>query len=388
MFAEFRWVYQFWLRSHYNTNILHLEKLILTNFKNYAFQELECSPTLNCFVGLNGMGKTNLLDAIYYLCMGKSHFNLSDIHVVLHDTSFFRLEGHFRKENKLEKIVVKVQPRRHKEMERNGVPYQRLSDHVGFLPVVFIAPDDTYLITEGSEARRSFLDNTLSQLDHSYLQHLIFYNKVLRQRNATLKKFGETQRYNPALIEVYDQQMLEPATYIHRRRQDFIEDFRPHLQEVVRRLSSARETVDCRYDSKLNEQPLDVLLREASDKDRVLERTTAGIHKDDLTFSIEGYPLKKFGSQGQLKSFVLALKLAQYELLRQNKGIAPLLLLDDIFDKLDRNRVEQLLSLLLTRSFGQVFITDTHEQRLEDIIRQVGANYRKFIVENGQAEPA
>ncbi len=334
------------------------------------------------------MGKTNLLDAVYYLCMGKSHFNLPDIHVVQHDADFFRLEGHFRIDERKEKIVAKVQPRRRKELERNDVPYRRLSDHVGLIPVVFIAPDDTYLITEGSEARRSFLDNTLSQLDHQYLQQLILYHKVLRQRNALLKQFGESRTFNPALIEIYDQQLLEPAAYIHEQRAQFIDAFRPYLRETVAVLSGERESVDCVYRSRLEEAPLAELLREAADKDRVLERTTVGIHKDDLLFSIGGYPLKKFGSQGQLKSFVLALKLAQYELLRQDKKQAPILLLDDIFDKLDRSRVEQLIQLLLSRRFGQTFITDTHEQRLEEIIRQVGANYRKFIVENGQAIPS
>lgn len=360
----------------------------MTHFKNYTSQQLDCSPTLNCIVGLNGMGKTNLLDAVYYLCMGKSHFNLPDIHVVEHDAGFFRLEGHFQLNKRREKIVAKVQPRRRKELERNDVPYQRLSDHVGLITVVFIAPDDTYLITEGSEARRSFIDNTLSQLDHQYLQELILYNKVLRQRNALLKQFGENRNYNPALIQVYDQQLLEPAAYIHEQRRQFIDAFRPYLRETVAVLSRERESVDCLYRSKLSETPFPELLQEAAEKDRILERTTVGIHKDDLQFTIEGYALKKFGSQGQLKSFVLALKLAQYELLRQHKDRAPILLLDDIFDKLDRSRVEQLLQLLLSREFGQIFITDTHEKRLEEIILQVGANYRKFIVENGRAIPS
>jgi DNA replication and repair protein RecF len=365
---------------------LYLEKLILTNFKNYESESLSCSPQLNCMVGMNGMGKTNLLDAVYYLCMGKSHFKLVDSNVMRHEAGFFRLEGHFILSGRNEKIVAKVQPRRRKELERNGVSYQRLSDHVGLLPVVFIAPDDTYLISEGSEARRQFLDNTLSQLDHRYLQELIRYNQVLKQRNALLKQFGESGRSQPDLLEVYDRQLLEPAGYIHRRRRDFLADFAPYLTETVHILSGAREEVSCAYRSRLDEAPLEKLLRDAREKDCLLERSTVGIHKDDLVFLLGEHPLKRFGSQGQLKSFVLALKLAQYELLRRHKEVAPILLLDDIFDKLDRSRVEQLLGLLLSRSFGQIFITDTHEQRLENIIRRFDANYRTFKVINGHAE--
>jgi len=367
---------------------IQLEKLILTNFKNYESESLDCSPRLNCIVGMNGMGKTNLLDAVYYLCMGKSHFKLVDGNVVRHKADFFRLEGHFRLAGRLEKIVAKVQPRRRKELERNGVAYQRLSDHVGLLPVVFIAPDDTYLIAEGSEARRQFLDNTLSQIEHRYLQELIRYNQVLKQRNALLKQFAERGHSDPALLEVYDRQLLEPADYIHRRRSEFLADFTPNLIETVRILSGAREEVACVYRSQLNDASLEQLLRDAREKDCYLERSTVGIHKDDLHFLLGDYPLKRFGSQGQLKSFVLALKLAQYELLRRHKELAPILLLDDIFDKLDRGRVEHLLGLLLSRQFGQVFITDTHEQRLENIIRQFDADYCKFKVSNGRASGA
>ena len=365
---------------------LYLERLILTNFKNYESEHLSCSPQLNCIVGMNGMGKTNLLDAVYYLCMGRSHFKLVDSNVVRHEAGFFRLEGHFQVEGRAEKIVAKVQPRRKKELERNGVAYQRLSDHVGLLPVVFIAPDDTYLVSEGSEARRRFLDNTLSQLDHRYLQELIRYHQVLKQRNALLKQFGESGRVQPALLEVYDAQLLPPAEYIHQRRTAFLADFVPYLTETVSILSGAREAVSCAYRSRLSETPLASLLQEAREKDCLLERTTVGIHRDDLVFRLGDYPLKRFGSQGQLKSFVLALKLAQYELLRRHKERRPILLLDDIFDKLDRSRVEQLLGLLLERPFGQIFITDTHEQRLETIIRQLDAKYRTFKVVNGHVE--
>ncbi len=364
---------------------MKLESFILTNFKNYSLQRIECSPGLTCFIGRNGMGKTNLLDAIYYLCMGKSYFNMPDSLAVKHTESFFRLEGHFTVDGKKEVVVAKVIPRKKKELERNSVPYRRLSEHVGLLPVVMIAPDDTNLATEGSETRRSFLDNTLSQLDNNYLQQLITYNKVLQQRNALLKQFGENGSYNPALVEAYDRQMTGPATAIHQARLQFMEPFRQLLRQLYQSISGEAEEVDCQYVSKMEQAPLDELLREAAEKDRILQRTTVGPHKDDLDFTIRGYPLKRFASQGQLKSFILALKLAQYRKLMKEKRTPPILLLDDIFDKLDNERGRQLLELLIEGEFGQAFITDTDEQRLEAAVRQFGQQYLKYLVENGTA---
>lgn len=364
---------------------LHLQHYILTNFKNYASQRIDCSPRLNCYVGYNGMGKTNLLDAVYYLCMGKSHFNLPDSLIARHDEAFFRLEGHFLRENRPERIVAKVMPRKKKELERNNTAYLRLSEHVGLLPVVMIAPDDTYLATEGSEARRRFLDNTLSQLDNHYLQQLITYNKVLQQRNALLKQFADSGRYNIALIEAYDQQLLGPGRAIHEARRQFMSRFQEILREKYRVISGEAESIDCTYDSKLNDHSFESLLEGAREKDRILQRTTVGIHKDDLDFTIAGYALKRFASQGQLKSFVLALKLAQYRLLQSEKKMAPILLLDDIFDKLDNERVRHLLGLLLEGDFGQVFITDTDENRLGAIVEHFGQEYLNYRVDSGKA---
>ena len=364
---------------------MRLQKLILTNFKNYASQQIDCSAKLNCFVGKNGMGKTNLLDSIYYLCMTKSHFGLPDKAVVSHDMDFLRLEGIFHSEEKKEKIVAKVIPRKKKEFERNDVPYTRLSEHIGFLPVVFIAPDDTLIVLEGSEVRRKFLDNTLSQLDPVYLKHLISYNKVLKQRNAALKQFGENHNYNPALIQAYDQQLIPSGNYIHQKRKIFLEEFRSLLLEMQQIISGKAENVDCQYQSNLDKAPFADLLTEAVERDRILQRTTRGIHKDDLEFTIDGYPLKRFASQGQLKTFVLALKLAQYRILERHKKKLPLLLLDDIFDKLDSLRVHQLLQLLLKENFGQIFITDTHENRIEEIAKKFESAYSKFVIENGIA---
>jgi DNA replication and repair protein RecF len=366
---------------------LHLEKLILTQFKNYALQSIDCSPTLNCFVGNNGMGKTNLLDAVYYLCMGKSYFNTVDAQLVCHGQDFFRLEGHFIGEDRKEQIVVKVIPRKKKEVERNGVPYQKLSEHVGLLPVVMIAPDDTYLVTEGSEARRRLVDNTLSQFDPQYLQHLIRYNKLLKQRNALLKQLAENRTFDTTLLETYDLQMQPAAAYITQQRRLFLDDFIPVVTKYYAQIANQQEEVGCRYQTKLEEVDFIDLLLEHREKDRVLQRTTAGPHRDDIEFELEGRPLKRFASQGQLKSFVLALKLAQYDVLKTQKNRKPILLLDDIFDKLDINRVTQLLKLLLASDFGQIFLTDTHTSRIQEIVNKFQASYQMFTIVNGSANP-
>lgn len=331
------------------------------------------------------MGKTNLLDAIYYLCMGKSHFGVRDRHILRHKAEFLRLEGVFNKQEKKEKIVAKVIPGKKKEFEQNTKPYPKLSEHIGRFPIVIIAPDDTYIAKEGSEARRKFLNNSLSQLDQTYLQHLILYNKVLKQRNAILKQFVETRHFDPSLLHIYNDQLLEPAHYIHQARLDFIEKFRPLLQQTYQIISGSQETVDCTYQSALKETPYKDLLKLSEEKDRVLQRTTTGIHKDDLRFTIQGYPLKRLASQGQMKSFILSLKLAQYDLLKGWKKVSPILLLDDIFDKLDEHRVTHLLNLLLNGSFGQIFITDTHDDRVDKIVRNFASEHKTFQIIDGKA---
>ena len=365
---------------------LLLQTLRLTQFKNYAQQTLECSPGLNAFVGLNGMGKTNLLDAIYYLCMAKSHFQTPDSQIVMHGTDFFRLDGQFNRNGKAERIVAKVQPRRKKVIERNTIPYTMLSAHIGLLPVVFIAPDDTLIISQGSEIRRRFMNNTLSQINPQYLAQLIRYNRLLQQRNKMLKKWGDEGGYDKALLHVYDQQLVAPTSFIHQCRLEFTQHFLPHFNEFHQRICGQQEQVGLTYASQLDSQPLLAWLEANAEKDRYLQRTSAGIHKDDLKFAINGNPLKRFASQGQLKSFVLALKLAQYQLLKSQSQINTLLLLDDIFDKLDARRVTQLLELLMEGSFGQTFITDTHEERMANIIRGIDTEFKLFLVHQGQAQ--
>ncbi|CAA6802682.1 MAG: DNA recombination and repair protein RecF [uncultured Aureispira sp.] len=364
---------------------MHLQELKLSNFKNYENQALVLSTKLNCFVGENGMGKTNLLDAIHYLCMCKSHFSLPDRQVVRHGEVFFRIEGVLQRLEKKERVVCKFAPKIKKVIERNKVPYKRLADHIGLFPMIMITPDDTLLITEGSENRRQFIDVLLVQLDSNYLNCLMAYNKILQQRNAFLKSFKHPLDVNFELLEIYNQQLLAPANYIHQERQEIITKLKPIFQTYYKIISGDKEQVDLTYISQLTEQTLEDLLVQSQEKDTWLQRTTKGVHKDDLKLLINDYPVKKFASQGQLKSYLLALKLAQYELLRQESNVAPLVLLDDIFDKLDKKRVQQLLELLLERDFGQIFITDTHENRIAQIVTGLGTDFKQFQVSNGVA---
>ena len=380
---------------------LHLEKIILTNFKNYTSQTVALSEKLNCFVGLNGMGKTNLLDAIYYLCMTKSYFLSLDSDVILRGSDFMRIEGHFVKNNRKEKIVAKVQLRKKKILERNDVVYAALSDHIGFIPVIMFAPDDTLLAKEGSEERRRFMDLCLSQIDNQYLTHLIFYNKIIEQRNAYLKSFekmrlkdvkiktsqanteGVPTQSDSQLLDVYDAQLSPSAQYIFEKRKDFVKNFSPIFNDFYNKISGEKEAVSIQYDSPLLTDNLVNILHDNREKDRILQRTSSGIHRDDLVFSMSDKSLKKFGSQGQLKSFVVSLKLAQHEILRGQENTMPVLLLDDIFDKLDETRIENLLQLIVNQSFGQIFISDTNAPRVQQVVEKLGTDFRIFTVENG-----
>ncbi len=364
---------------------MHLSSIKLTQFKNYEADTVHFSPTVNCIVGLNGMGKTNLLDAIYYLCMCKSHFSIPDRLLVQQKLDFFRLDGHFKKKEKLINVVAKIQPKeKKKEIELNGVPHKKLADHIGLLPIVMITPFDTDLAFDGSEERRRFLNNSLSQIDSQYLQAELTYNRLLRQRNALLKSF-EGRLVNPSLLDILDEQLSPLAKIIHDRRTAFCIEFLPIFKQYYQIISNEQEQVDCRYRSHMEGgQELASLLKANREKDVLLQRTTVGTHKDDLVFTIQEQALKKFASQGQLKSYILALKLAQYEIVKTQKTCRPLLLLDDIFDKLDNNRVQQLLQLLFSKDFGQIFFTDTDEDRLIELIRPFGVEVKQLIVKNGK----
>ncbi|MEM9259390.1 MAG: DNA replication/repair protein RecF [Bacteroidota bacterium] len=364
---------------------MHLSSTKLIQFKNYATATLDFSPRLNCFVGPNGAGKTNLLEAVYYLCMGKNYGSTPDQYAIRHGDDVSRLEGVFYLEDaEKDRIVIKLQKRKRKVIERNGVAYDRLAEHVGRYPVVIIVPDDSRLVLEGSELRRRLLDNSLSQTDPVYLNHLLAYNRLLANRNALLKEL-DGRRDTTGLLDVYDQQMATPATYLFSCRQAFIEPFTASLISAYNAISGAREVVDVTYKSQLLEQDWADLMAERREKDRVLQRTSAGIHKDDLVFTQEGHPLRRVASQGQLKSFVLSLKLAQFRQLEQTTQRTPILLLDDIFDKLDRDRVRQLLELVLGSAYGQVFLSDTDPERVTALVEgDPNIDWRRFAVEEGR----
>jgi DNA replication and repair protein RecF len=365
---------------------MYLERLGIANYRNYDHTVLTFSQGFNNFLGLNGMGKTNLLDAIYYLCLCKSHFGITDIDVVKKETDFLRLEGKFMLDGKREKIVAKVQPRKKKIFERNDSPYTSLIEHIGTFPCIIVSPDDTLLATGSSEERRKFIDNTLSQLDSHYLSSLILYNKIIAQRNALLKKAALENAASTdthQILDIYDQQIQEPATYIHQKRAEYILKFSDVFNAVYSTISDDKEKVACHYESQLTNHQLPDLLLKNRTRDLYLQRTTSGTHKDDLTFTINNSPLKKFASQGQLKTYVLSLKLAQYKTLQAEKNKNPLLLLDDIFDKLDENRVSNLLKYIGNGTFGQVFLSDTHPERLPRILTQANLINKTFVVENG-----
>ena len=373
---------------------MHLSSLKLTNFKNYESQAFALSPRLNCFTGLNGMGKTNVLDAVHFLCLCKSNMGLNDKHLVRHSASFFRLEGVFEMETGGAKIAAKYPLGQRKEIERDGVPFARLTDYIGQFPVVMIAPDDVTLVQDGSEERRRFLDATLSQISPGYLQNLLVYNALLKQRNALLKKFWEEKTFDAALLEGIDRQMPAPATEIYEQRWKFVQAFVPLFGEYYAAISGGREQVNAAYETdlevtlfeKVSLLNLTDLFQKNLEKDRLLQRTSAGPHRDDLVLYMDEQPVKKFASQGQLKSFLLALRLAQYEVLRREKGFAPILLLDDIFDKLDEQRVRQLVGLLIGRDFGQIFITDTQRSRIEEVVASFTGDYKVFEIENGEVK--
>ena len=371
---------------------MFLKDIKLTNFKNYEFGNFDFSEKVNLIVGLNGVGKTNLLDAVYYACMCKSRFSGSDRNILRKSiggeeskADFFRLELNFLKKKKKEKVVAKVKPGNLKVFEINEVPGEKLADHIGNYPVVMVVPDDALLLLDGSESRRLLIDNVLSQMERPYLTALMTYNRILKQRNAALKGFIENKYYNVELVRAYNRQLIPPAETVHELRKDFIVQFNFYLAEFYKEISGDREQISCDYKSVLHEEKAASIFERNMEKDRLNGRTSEGIHKDDLVFKMSGLPLKRFASQGQLKSFVLAVKLAQYELLRLHKGITPLLLLDDIFAKLDNRRVSHLLRLLNdgktasgNNRFGQIFITDTHEDRGEEILESLGTNFKKF----------
>lgn len=355
-----------------------LKTLSLLNYKNFDSQTFEFDGKINCLVGQNGIGKTNVLDAIYHLAFGKSYFNPIASQNIKHGEDFFVIDGVFEKKTKEENIVIALKKGQKKVIKRNGKPYEKFSDHIGFIPLVIISPSDRDLIIEGSDTRRKFIDSVISQGNKSYLSHLINYNKVLSQRNALLKFFAANNTYNSETITVYNKQMEALGTEIFNTRASFLEKFIPIFKSRYNAISNKNETVSLSYKSDLFEDNLNSLLKKNINKDKALQYTSVGIHKDDLIFEIEGFPIKKFGSQGQQKSFLIALKLAQFDFIKQQSGVSPILLLDDIFDKLDENRVTQIIGMVNDKHFGQLFISDTHAERTENVVKQVHQTYKIF----------
>lgn len=365
---------------------MYLQKMSLINFKNYADEELEFCEKINCFVGDNGEGKTNLLDAIHYLSFCKSYFNPIDSQNIKHDADFFVIHGTNLKNESLDVIYCAQKRNEHKQFKLNKKEYSRFSDHIGLYPLVMISPADYVLINEGSEERRKYIDTVISQFDKVYLDNLINYNRALVQRNILLKQFAESRRFEKSSLDIWSRQLLILGQKIFDKRLEFLGEFLPIFREYFAFISGGKEKVDIEYQSQLCEGNFETQLNESEERERALRFTIVGTHKDDLLFNIETYPLKKFGSQGQQKSFIIALKLAQFEYTKNIKGFKPILLFDDIFDKLDNFRVEQLMKLVSNNSFGQVFVTDAHPERIKSIFTDIDTEIKVFRIKKGTAE--
>ncbi|MBO5876922.1 MAG: DNA replication/repair protein RecF [Bacteroidales bacterium] len=342
-----------------------LEKIVISDFRNIELQELEFSPNINCISGNNGEGKTNLLDAVYYLSMTKSAFASSDKFTFRHGTEEFSIAGTYRMENGLSsRFAMKMTAKGDKKIKRDEKPYNKVSEHVGVLPVVMVSPADISMVSESGEERRKFVNAVLSQMDHEYLVALQQYNRLLQQRNKMLKDMNPDR----SLLEVIDMRMAALADPIYRARKQFVDDLKPIVSEYYRLVSGGSEEVDITYETELDKAPLDQLLAASYDRDRALRYTSSGLQRDDFSFSMNGWPLRRHGSQGQQKSFLVSLKFAQYEIMKRSYGFAPLLLLDDVFDKLDMGRISNLLQMVSGKDFGQIFITDSNKVRMSGIV--------------------
>lgn len=361
----------------------HLSRLKLLNFRNHREAGLDLGPEVNCFVGQNGVGKTNLLDAVHYLSLSKSYFSAEDASNVMHGEEMFMLQGVMNTEAGEDTILCSVRKGQRKILSRNRKEYDKLADHVGRYPVVMITPYDGQLVLEGSDVRRRFLDGLISQFDKTYLDSLIRYNRALLQRNTMLKRFAEHGGGSLQALEPWDEQLIQHGSAVHEVRSAFMADLVDRLIDHYKGISSGPENVGLRYESGLNGNGLRELLSQAWDRDRLSLHTSVGIHKDDLIFTIDEQPLKRYGSQGQQKTYLIALKLAQFDLTQARSGIRPILLLDDIFDKIDPQRMRHLLKLLSDQRFGQVLITDTDADRLHKALDGLDLDVRFFHLSHG-----
>lgn len=365
---------------------MYLKKLNFTNFKNYELGELEFSPKINCFTGNNGVGKTNILDAIHYLSLTKSFFNSIDSISIKHGEEYFIVQGTFSRDGEEDNIYCAFQKQKQKLLKRNGKEYQKLSDHIGRYPVVMISPADSALVTEGSEDRRKFLNKIVSQYNTEYLDSVLRYGKALQQRNKLLKDFKLSGSFDSDMLSVWDAQLIRYGEYIFSERNVLVNELIPVFQEYYEMISNGKEQVRLQYRSHLEDGNYPDTLLNSIGKDRFLEYTTAGIHKDDLLLEMNGFPVKSLGSQGQQKSYLVALKLAKFDYIKRKAGFSPILLLDDIFDKFDADRVEQIIKLVGNHRFGQIFITDTHQSRLQDILFSHNIDFKLFRISDNRVE--
>jgi DNA replication and repair protein RecF len=360
-----------------------LKQLSLVNFKNYSDIALQFSLKMNCLVGNNGMGKTNILDAIHYLSFCKSFFNPVDSQNIKHGEGFFVIQGTYDRNGEISEVYCGQKRNQKKVFKHDKKEYERLSEHIGMYPLVMISPADAEIINGTSEVRRKFIDGIISQYDKVYLEKLIAYNQVLRQRNALLKQFWESRSFDTVTMEIWDEQLIHHGRGILQIRLDFLKEFIPLFNKHYAYISESREQVSVEYESSIGEKDYKTAVITALERDRALHYTTVGPHKDDLDFTVNGFSLKKFASQGQQKSFLLALKLAQFEFIKTKKNTKPLLLLDDVYDKLDEARFRKLIELVSGEEFGQVFITDTHPDRIRDLFAFNHIDRKIFLVDNG-----
>ena len=362
---------------------MYLKELSLINFKNYEEAEFKFSPRVNAFVGDNGAGKTNILDALYYLSFTKSYFIQQDSLNVKHNEDFFLVKGIYNKGNDELDLSCGFKKDKKKVFKKNKKEYKKLAEHIGTIPLVMITPSDSSLIIGGSEERRRFIDGVISQYNKEYLNNLLNYNKVLLQRNQLLKQFAKNGSFNKDLLSAYDDQLSKYGTEIFEERNKFTKELVPVFQKYYNHISGGNEIVKMFYKSQLHEDSLTNLFSSNLEKDRIVTHTTVGIHKDDIELSLGEYPIKKIGSQGQQKTYLIALKLAQFEFMSKLNKFKPILLFDDIFDKLDAKRVEHILRLVLDNNFGQIFMTDANKFRIERILSELSDQYTVYNIEGG-----
>tara|TARA_B100000614_G_scaffold7113_1_gene6601 strand:+ start:401 stop:1489 length:1089 start_codon:yes stop_codon:yes gene_type:complete len=359
---------------------LFLKKISIINYKNILDKEYELDPKINCFVGDNGVGKTNILDAVYHLSMGKSYFNVKNDQLINRGKDYMLVDGVFELNNKNESIVFSLKIGEKKVLKRNGKPYKKFSNHIGLIPVVLISPYDNDLINEGSSERRKFIDSIISQNDKEYLINLIAYTRVIQNRNKLLKQYNRSVDFDLDTIKVYDDQIYKLSEPIFKARDKFIKEFTPLVLEKYKHISDDKEKISIEYKSDLINNHVENLIKDSFQKDVILQYTSVGLHKDDFVFNIDENRIKRFGSQGQQKSFLIALKLAQFDYLKNETGNSPILLMDDIFDKLDLMRVKRIVEIVNSTNFGQLFLSDTDKERIEKVLSSLNLSSKIFEV--------